>query len=246
MKLQLKDKIYVLKANTTPLSFMLSSRNTRRYPLLHFDEEKGINRPLRYARNQKTPFEDEQDDNAILEPVVFEDGYLTVPKTNPVLQWFLSLHPGFGQIFEEVNTEKDAADDVESMDIELEAEIAAKEMSIEMAESIARVLMGSRVGKMSSAEIKRDVRLYARNNPVEFLEMLDDPMLQLQDLAQKALSQGLVTLRNNKRDIYFGLKDNKKKMMTVPFGEEPVSALAAYLQTDEGIEVMKMLEKKLK
>jgi hypothetical protein len=90
MKLQLKDKIYVLKASTTPLSFMLSSRNTRRYPLLHFDEEKGVNRPLRYARNQKTPFEDEQDDNAILEPVVFEDGYLTVPKTNPVLQWFLS------------------------------------------------------------------------------------------------------------------------------------------------------------
>jgi hypothetical protein len=132
------------------------------------------------------------------------------------------------------------------MDIELEAEIAAKEMSIEMAESIARVLMGSRVGKMSSAEIKRDVRLYSRNNPVEFLEMLDDPMLQLQDLAQKALSNGLVTLRNNKRDIYFGLKDNKKKMMTVPFGEEPVSALASYLQTDEGIEVMKMLEKKLK
>ena len=207
MKLQLKDKIYVLKANTTPLSFMLSSRNTGRYPLLHFDEEKGINRPLRYARNQKTPFEDEQDNNAILEPVVFEDGYLTVPKTNPVLQWFLSL---------------------------------------QMAESIARVLMGSRADKLSSAELKRDVRLYARNNPVEFLEMLDDPMLQLQDLAQKALSKGLVTLRNNKRDIYFGLKDNKKKMMTIPFGEEPVSALAAYLQTDEGIEVMTMLEKKLK
>jgi hypothetical protein len=246
MKLQLKDRIYILKTKTTPLSFMLASRNTGRHPLMHFDEEKQVNRALRYARNQKSPFEDEQDDNAILEPVVFEDGFLTVPKNNPVLQWFLSLHPGFGKIFEEVNTERDAADDVESMDIELDAEIAAKEMSIEMAESIARVLMGSRADRLSSAELKRDVRLYARNNPVEFLEMLDDPMLQLQDLAQKALSKGLVTLRNNKRDIYFNLKDNKKKMMTVPFGEEPVSALAAYLQTDEGIEVMKMLEKKLK
>jgi len=246
MKLQLKDKIYILKTKTTPLSFMLASRNTGRHPLMHFDEEKQINRALRYARNQKSQFEDEQDDNAILEPVVFEDGFLRVPKNNPVLQWFLSLHPGFGQIFEEVNTERDAADDVDSMDIELDAEIAAKEMSIEMAESIARVLMGSRADRLSSAELKRDVRLYARNNPVEFLEMLDDPMLQLQDLAQKALSKGLLTLRNNKRDIYFGLKDNKKKMMTIPFGEEPVSALAAYLQTDEGIEVMTMLEKKLK
>ena len=35
-------------------------------------------------------------------------------------------------------------------------------------------------------------------------------------------------------------------MITVPFDEKPVSAIAAYLQTDDGIEVMKMLEKKLK
>ena len=49
---------------------MLNSRNTRRSPLLYFDEEKGVNRPLRYARNQKTPFEDDQDDNIILEPIV--------------------------------------------------------------------------------------------------------------------------------------------------------------------------------
>ena len=35
-------------------------------------------------------------------------------------------------------------------------------------------------------------------------------------------------------------------MITVPFEEKPVTAIAAYLQTDEGIEVMSMLEKKLK
>ena len=75
MKLQLKDRIYILKTKTTPLSFMLASRNTGRHPLMHFDEEKQVNRALRYARNQKSPFEDEQDDNAILEPVVFEDGF---------------------------------------------------------------------------------------------------------------------------------------------------------------------------
>ena len=52
---------------------MLPSRNTKRYPLLWFDEDKGVNRPLRYAINQKTPFEDEQDGNAIVEPIIFED-----------------------------------------------------------------------------------------------------------------------------------------------------------------------------
>ena len=246
MKKQIKDRVYVLKSDSTPLSFMLASRNTRRFPLMYFDEEKGVNRSLRYARNQKTPFEDEQDSNAILEPVVFEDGFLRVSKNNPVLQWFLSLHPGFGKIFEELDTEKDAAQEVYNMDVELDAEVAARDMSIDVAESIARVVMGSNVSRMTSAEIKRDIRLYARRNPVEFLDMLDDPMIKLQSLSQRALDERILILKNKGRDVYFNLKDNKKKMITVPFEEKPVTAISAYLKTDDGIEVMKMLEKKLK
>ena len=246
MKKQIKDRVYVLKSDSTPLSFMLASRNTRRFPLMYFDEEKGVNRSLRYARNQKSPFEDEQDSNAILEPVVFEDGFLRVSKNNPVLQWFLSLHPGFGKIFEELDTEKDAAQEVYNMDVELDAEVAARDMSIDVAESIARVVMGSNVSRMTSAEIKRDIRLYARRNPVEFLDMLDDPMIKLQSLSQRALDENILTLKNKGRDVYFNLKDNKKKMITVPFEEKPVTAISAYLKTDDGIEVMKMLEKKLK
>ena len=83
------DKAYRLLLRQIPLTYMLASRHTNRSPLLWFDEEKGVNRPLRYARNQKSPFEDEQDGNAVLEPVMFEDGMLSVPRTNQALQKFL-------------------------------------------------------------------------------------------------------------------------------------------------------------
>jgi len=65
------DKQYKLTRETAPLSLILASRHTTRFPLLHFDEDTGLNRPLRYARNQNSPFQDEQDDNAIVEPIVF-------------------------------------------------------------------------------------------------------------------------------------------------------------------------------
>ena len=97
------DKTYKLKRDAAPLSFMLASRHTKRYPLLWFDENTGENRALRYSRNQKSVFEDEQDGNAILEPIIFEDGFLNVPKNNQVLQKFLTLHPQNGIKFEEVN-----------------------------------------------------------------------------------------------------------------------------------------------
>ena len=89
----LVDKVYKLTRNSVPLSFMLPTRNSRRYPLLWFDEEAGANRVLRYARNQRSPFEDEQDGNAVMEPIIFEDGFLRVSRTNPVLQEFLYYHP---------------------------------------------------------------------------------------------------------------------------------------------------------
>ena len=50
------DKQYRLKRDVAPLCFMLNSHHNKRSPLLYFDEETGINKPLRYARNQKSTF----------------------------------------------------------------------------------------------------------------------------------------------------------------------------------------------
>lgn len=238
-----KDRVYKLKGSTTPLSFMLNSRNSRRKPLLHFDGK--FNRALRYSVNQKTPFQDEQDDNAILEPIVFDKGMLFVPKTNPVLQEFLSLHPGNNNVFFEVDNERDASEDVEILDHQLDAQIAAKELTLDMIETIGRVVMSLNIDKMSTAELKRDVRLYARNSPEEFLETLNDPVLKLQNLAAKSFSERLLILKNNSKDIYFNLQGNKKKLVSIPFGESPVSTLASFFQTNDGLEIMTMLENKL-
>jgi hypothetical protein len=85
------DKTYKLINGLSPLSYTIPSRNSRRTPLLWYDEKNNVSRALRYARNQKSPFEDEQDGNAILEPIVFEDGFLFAPKTNPALQQIFRL-----------------------------------------------------------------------------------------------------------------------------------------------------------
>ena len=122
------SKSYRLTRQDAPLSYMLASRHSSRFPLLHFDEETGINRTLRYARNQQSPYEDEQDGNAILEPIVFEDGMLVVPKENQILQKFLHIHPGNGKIFYEVNHKKDASEELEFVEAELDAQILAREL----------------------------------------------------------------------------------------------------------------------
>lgn len=239
----LKDRTYRLKGNKAPIVFILNSRNSRRKPLLYFDGTR--NRALRYSSNQSSPFEDEQDNNAIIVPVVFEDGMLFVPKTDPILQEFLSYHPGNGTIFEEVDNEKDATAYVETLDAQLEAQVAAKNLDIEMLETIGRIALSLNVDKMSTSELKRDIRLYALNNPEDFLDTLNDPMLKLQSLASNCLAQGLLKIKNKGKDVYFNLPQNKKKLLSIPFGDSAISTLASFFQTDDGIELMSMLENKL-
>ena len=123
------NKTYKLTRNKAPLSYSIPSRHTKRKSLLWFDEETGLNRTLRYSKNQKSIFEDEQDKNVILEPIVFEDGLLFVPKENQILQKFLAHHPGLGNMFVEVDKEKDASTDVSQLDLSLDAQIAAKELA---------------------------------------------------------------------------------------------------------------------
>tara|TARA_R110001606_G_scaffold382296_1_gene543973 strand:- start:664 stop:1416 length:753 start_codon:yes stop_codon:yes gene_type:complete len=243
---ELVNKAYRLTRQERPLSYMLSSRHSVRSPLLYFDEEQGINRPLRYARNQKTPFEDEQDGNAIIEPVVFEDGMLVVERENQVLQQFLHYHPGNGKLFEEINRAKDAAVELEHVELEIDAQVLAKNLSTDKLISVSRILMGSQANSLTVPELKRDILIYSKNNPQDFIETVNDPMLELQNEVHQFFDANFLGLRNNNKDVYYNLPGNKKKMLTVPFNEDPYFVTTSYLQSDDGIEAYKFLKKRLK
>jgi len=247
-KVEYKAKSYRLKGDMAPLSYMLSSRHSQRSPLLHFDEETGVNQPLRYARNQKSPFENEQDGNAILEPIVFEDGMLTVNKENQNLQQFLALQPSNGYVFEEINRERDANSELEQVEYELEAQIEAKKITKDIYKltQVCRVLMGNAVENMTTAELKRDILVYAKNNPDDFLDTVNDPMLELMDDVYQFFNLALLSTRNNGKDVYYNLPNNKKKMLTIPFGEDVNFIVASFMKSDDGLKVYKLLKNKIK
>lgn len=235
------NKVYRLKKGT-PLSYTLASRNHPRFPLMWYDEKNNVNRALRYASNQKSPFEDEQDGNAILEPIVFEDGLLIVSKTNPALQAFLHYHPMNGIVFEEVDNEKEAKDEVEDLNLEVDALVKARELTIDQLEMMTRVLFGKDPTVITTAELKRDILVFAKNNPRDFLQVLNDPELKYQAQIMSFFENKLLVLRNNNKEIWFNTPTNKKKMCTIPYGADAYDFAAQYLQSDEGLDHLKMLE----
>ena len=97
---------------------------------------------------------------------------------------------------------------------------------------------------MGSKEIKRDLLIFARSNPQLFIELASDPNVQLRNFAIKATEAGIIVLAQDQRS--FRWSTNDKKLMNVPFDENPYSAMAAFFKTDEGVEIFKSIEKKFK
>ena len=239
-KWEIKDRVYNLKSNKKPISYMLKSSN-----IYWFDEEKGYERELKFCENQRTPFVDEMKGDQRLAHVVFRNGTLFVEKEKTVLQKLLSLyHPHRGNIYTEHKPVEEAANQIEILELEADAILAARDMEIDMAEAILRVEKGSEVSKMSSKELKRDLLLFARNNPVLFLELATDDNVQLRNFGIKATELGIIKLSSDQRNFLWG--SNDRKLMNVPFDEHPYSALAAWFKTDEGMEIYANIEKQLK
>ena len=236
---EIKDRFYYLKGNKKPVSRSIRSAN-----LFWFDEQKGYEREIKYCQNQRTCFVDEMKGEQRLEHIIFRDGVLFVPKEKSTLQKFLSLyHPHRNTLYYEHKPIEVAELQIDRLETEADAIVVARQMDIDLAEAIMRVEKGSEVNKLSSKELKRDLLLFARNNPDLFLELANDDNVQLRNFGIKAVEEGIIKLSNDQRYFMWGSTD--RKIMTVPFDEHPYTALAHWFKTDEGMEIYANIEKRL-
>ena len=235
---EIKDRMYYLKNGKSPLTYLIRGSN-----IFWFDEEKGYERELKYTSNQRTCFVDEMKGDQRLEHIIFKNGSLFVPKNKTVLQKLLSLyHPHKDQLFEEYKPVAQAAQQVDLLELEVDALMAARDLDIDTAEAVMRVEMGSRVTQVSSKELKRDLLIFAKKNPALFLELVNDENVHLRNFGIKAREQGIIDLSDDQRT--FSWASTGRKLMTVPFEEHPYTALANWFKTDEGMEIYSNIEKR--
>ena len=241
---EIKDRVYYLTGKKSPLTLTIPGKHTRKHALLYLDPAKVKQREIRYATNQDSPLVDEQKGECTMGHIRFSNGSLTVNKEQQNLQKLLSIyHPLKGKVYEEFSAKEEAVDQLEILDLQIDALNAARGMDIDQAEAILRVEIGSKVSKMSSKELKRDLLLFARNNPELFISLANDDNVQLRNIAIVATENGVINLSQDQRTFTWG--SNGRKLMNVPFDENPYSAMAAWFKTDEGVEVYKSIEKKL-
>jgi len=240
---EVKDRVYILKGNRTPVNFILRSRHHLNKPLQYFDGT--MTRSLRFASNQTSVFEDEQHGDVTLPAIIFKDGKLVIPKEQVLLQQFLSLyHPDLNKEYEEFDPNKLAEAEIASEEEKLDAQNLVREMDIEDLEAIARVALDGSISDMTSKELRRDMLVYARKNPAEVMDLAQDENIKLRNLAVRAVEMGVIFIKDDNRTVCWNNK-TKDKIVTVPYGENVYSALAAFFKTDDGLDVLQGITNKL-
>ena len=90
---EIKDRVYYLKGNKSPLTLTIPGKHTKKHSLLYFDPKSGKQREIRYATNQDSPLVDEQKGECTLGHIRFMDGSLKVGKEQKNLQLVKFIPP---------------------------------------------------------------------------------------------------------------------------------------------------------
>ncbi len=236
-----------------PLTFEL--KTGRDNDLIIFDESEDTNRAIRHCKNEKSIFVDEQSKNAVVSNIIFINGFLFTEQKDIITQDFLDAHPSNGRLFEAIDDAADAKDMVDWEELILDIKYAIRQKAKEEngAETL-RILVSvinsdpSGASKMEVDELKNELYDAVNVNPMRFcneegeVTVFDDSDITRMAIAQQAFLSGVITISGDSRRVIWG--DNKATICNIPLGKNATQYFSNFLETEEGMTVMREIDKR--
>jgi len=227
--------------------------------LTYYDEELGYPVAIRHCTNEKTIELEKQSNFARVTRVMFINGYLDVAANETITQDFLSKHPdnvaNGGQLFEFVDDNEDARQEVEEEDLILDIKTAVREAAkedggISKLEAVVASLENSfEIAKdMTPEALKRRIYQEADENPYYFTDdsgecnIFEDGEATRRHFILRAMHDGIVQASMNGRSLIW--TKGKGVITTAPVGMPIVDHVVSFLETEEGMLVSQEITKK--
>ena len=248
----LKDKVYRL-LSCQPLTYTIKVGRDKN--LLVFDETKQYERAIRHAPNERSIFVDEQTNVAVVEPIVFFNGFLKTKSTDIITQDFVEANPKFGTLYELVDNERDAVDTIDHDELIMDIKSAIRnkvkeEGGIEELRAVVSVLISneSRAASMSVPELKKSAYDSIEGNVDRFTDekgnitIFDDNDIKRKAIAQHAFGSGVIQVSADASRVLWS--DNKEVICLIPVGKSHLDFFAKFLETEEGMQVAVEISKR--
>jgi len=208
-----------------------------------FDSEKDTVRELRYCPNEPSVWRDEQSDNATRQSVIFRDGKMFVPKSQPNLRVFMEKHPfnqaNGGNIFRLVDKKRDAEIELKKEFFLTDAVSMVRDKDIQDLLPVA-MYFGVNINA-SVSDIRYNLLRIAKTKTQEFIESFDSPQVRTRSILQQAADYQIIKMTSDSVKWF----DSNTMIVSVPVGQEPLDVLARFCLTEKGSPVLATLEERL-
>lgn len=208
-----------------------------------YDEEKDTVRELRYCPNEPSVWRDEQSENATKQSVIFRDGRIFVPKSQPNLRAFLEKHPynqaNGGSKFRLVDKKRDAEKELQKEFLLTDAIAMVRDKDIQ---DLLPVAMYFNVNiNASVSDIRFNLLRIAKSKPKEFIESFDSPQVQTRSIIQQAADYQIIKMNEDSVKWF----DSNSLIVSVPVGQDALDVFARFCLTEKGASVLSTLEERL-
>ena len=208
-----------------------------------YDEDKDTVRELRFCPNEPSVWRDEQSENATRQSVIFREGKLFVPKSQPNLRMFMEKHPfnteNGGQIFRIVDKKRDAEKELQKEFLLTDAVAMVRDKDIQDLLPVA-MYFGVNINT-SVSDIRFNLLRIAKTKTQEFIESFDSPQVKTRSIIQQAGDYQIIKL--NKDSVKWF--DTNQMIVSVPVGQDPLDVVTRFCLTEKGASVLSMLEDRL-
>lgn len=208
-----------------------------------YDEEKDTVRELRYCPNEPSVWRDEQSENATRQSVIFRDGKIFVPKSQPNLRVFLEKHPlntaNGGKMFRLVDKKRDAEVQLKKEFALTDAIAMVRDKDIQELLPVA-MYFGVNINA-SVSDIRYNLLQIAKKKTAEFVESFDSPQVRTRSLLQQAADYQMVKMTKDSVKWF----DTNQMIVSVPVGQEPIDVFTRFCLTEKGASVLSTLEERL-
>lgn len=188
------------------------------------------NRLVEWIPGFESPFKEDHKGDEKKKKVFFEDGVLDVDPNEKGLLRIIYSHKYYGNAFEKVDEEYDAAKDLEKYKLVEEAlELINSSDEYEI-KANGMVLIGSHVVHLTKTRIASLLKKEAFTNPKKIVEEMSTNDYKAKFVASMGVLRGVIEVSPDQTSVIW--TSTKKPIIRIAVGQDPIAKLGEMLSED--------------
>ena len=230
-----KHKLYILKGQLKNPNWELRNNNVRVARVDTKGKHLGL-REIQFVPGAASIWKEDNKEEGNPQSIWFQEGSLSVDKSDKIKIEFIESHPDFSVKFELFDPEVKAEEEYKVFELVEKATSLLREQAgnEDMLAATAASLFGAVAMSWGVKQTKLRCFTYAKEKPAEVIDALNDPAIEAKYIAALSIKR-LVTMTNPQKTAVIWNDKERGVICHVPAGQKALKVLGDFLAIEENL-----------